>query len=50
MRLFHSALEVCHFPKAFPQVFLKTIPPTPEGRRSFSAYGMVTTLSKSFSA
>jgi hypothetical protein len=38
------------FPKSFPPGVSQNHSPTREGRRSFSAYGMVTTLSKSFSA
>ena len=39
----------CHFPKPFPQGFSKPFP-HPGGRRLFSAYGILSTLSKSFSA
>ena len=38
----------CHFPKPFPQGFSKPFP-HPEGRPLFSAYGILSTLSKSFS-
>jgi len=37
----------CHFPKAFPQRFSKPFL-HPEGRRPFSAYGMVSAPRKSF--
>jgi hypothetical protein len=39
----------CHFPRAFPQGFSKPFH-HPEGRPPFSAYGILSTLSKSFSA
>jgi hypothetical protein len=39
----------CHFPKPFPQGFSKPFH-HPEGRRLFSAYGILSTLSKSFLA
>ena len=39
----------CHFSKPFPQGFSKPFP-HPGGRPLFSAYGILSTLSKSFSA